>query len=180
MKIVIPLAPGFEETEAVTVIDILRRAGLDTVTAAVSDNPVKGSHNIKITADIMLNENDKYEAIVLPGGMPGTTNLKKDKRIISLIRSISANGGITAAICAAPIVLAEAGVLSGKNYTCYPGFENEIKDAFFSTEPVVADGNIITSRGAGTAIPFALKLVEVFAGGKKAQDIKESLICFWK
>jgi len=88
MKILVPLAPGFEETEAVTIIDILRRSGLNTVTAAVSDNPVQGSHSIKITADILLNENEKYDAIVLPGGMPGTTNLKNDKRIIALVKSI--------------------------------------------------------------------------------------------
>ncbi|MFA5519866.1 MAG: DJ-1 family glyoxalase III, partial [Spirochaetota bacterium] len=131
MKILVPLAPGFEEMEAITVIDILRRAKLNIVTAAISENPVKGSHNIKITADTMLNENDKYSAIVLPGGMPGTNNLKDDKRIISLIKSINKSGGITAAICAAPIVLAEAGVLSGKKYTCYPGFEDDIKNAFF-------------------------------------------------
>lgn len=176
MKILVPLAPGFEETEAVSVIDILRRAGLHTVTAAVSDNPVKGSHDIKITADIMLNENDKYEAIVLPGGMPGTTNLKNDKRVISLVQSISKTGGITAAICAAPIVLAAAGVLTGKKYTCYPGFEKDIADAFFSSDPVVTDGTIITSRGAGTAIPFALKLVEILAGEKKSREIKKSII----
>lgn len=176
MKILVPLAPGFEETEAVSVIDILRRAGLHTVTAAVSDNPVKGSHDVKITADIMLNENDKYEAIVLPGGMPGTTNLKNDKRVISLVQSISKTGGITAAICAAPIVLAEAGVLTGKKYTCYPGFEKDIADAFFSSDPVVTDGTIITSRGAGTAIPFALKIVEILAGEKTAKEIKKSII----
>lgn len=176
MKILVPLAPGFEETEAVSIIDILRRAGLNTVTAALSDNPVKGSHDIKITADIMLNENEKYEAIVLPGGMPGTNNLKNDKRVISLVQSISKNGGITAAICAAPIVLAEAGLLTGKKYTCYPGFENQIQEAFFIPEAVVADGTIITSRGAGTAIPFALKLVAILAGEKKSREVRESII----
>ena len=176
MKILVPLAPGFEETEAVSIIDILRRAGLNTVTAALSDNPVKGSHDIKITADIMLNENEKYEAIVLPGGMPGTNNLKNDKRVISLVQSISKNGGITAAICAAPIVRAEAGLLTGKKYTCYPGFENQIQEAFFIPEAVVADGTIITSRGAGTAIPFALKLVAILAGEKKSREVRESII----
>lgn len=176
MKILVPLAPGFEEMEAITVIDILRRAKLNIVTAAISENPVKGSHNIKITADTMLNENDKYSAIVLPGGMPGTNNLKDDKRIISLIKSINKSGGITAAICAAPIVLAEAGVLSGKKYTCYPGFEDDIKNAFFQPEPVVADGNIITSRGAGTAIPFALKLVEILAGKASASEVEKSIM----
>ena len=176
MKILIPLAPGFEEIEAVTIIDILRRAGLNAVTAAVSENPVKGSHNIKITADITLNENEKYSAVVLPGGMPGTTNLKNDKRIISIITSVYNSGGITAAICAAPIVLAEAGLLNGKKFTCYPGFENEIKNAHFLPEPVVADGNIITSRGAGTAIPFALKLVETLAGSATSDEVKKSIM----
>lgn len=176
MKILVPLAPGFEEMEAITIIDILRRAGLNTITAAVSENPVKGSHNIKITADITLNENDKYDAIVLPGGMPGTTNLKDDKRIISIIKSVSKSGGITAAICAAPIVLAEAGLLNEKKFTCYPGFEDEIKNAHFLPEPVVTDGSIITSRGAGTAIPFALKLVEVLAGTATAKEVEKSIM----
>lgn len=176
MKILIPLAPGFEELEAVTIIDILRRGGLNTVTAAISENPVQGSHKIKITADITLNENEKYDAIVLPGGMPGTNNLKNDKRIISLIQSISKSGGITAAICAAPIVLAEAGLLNGKKFTCYPGFEDEIKNGIFMSQPVVTDGNIITSPGAGTAIPFALKLVEAFAGSAASEEIKKSIM----
>lgn len=176
MKILVPLAPGFEEMEAITVIDILRRAELNIVTTTISENPVKGSHNIKITADTMLNENDKYNAIVLPGGMPGTNNLKDDKRIISLIKSINKSDGITAAICAAPIVLAEAGVLFGKKYTCYPGFEDDIKNAFFQPEPVVADGNIITSRGAGTAIPFALKLVEILAGKASSSEVEKSIM----
>ena len=176
MKILIPLAPGFEETEAVTVIDILRRADLNAVTAALTDNPVAGSHRIKITADIMLNENEKYDAIVLPGGMPGTLNLKNDKRIISMIKSIYSAGGVTAAICAAPIVLADAGVLKNKKYTCYPGFEKEINDADFITDPVVVAGNVITSRGAGTAVLFALKLVEVFAGSAKSMEIQNNII----
>jgi 4-methyl-5(b-hydroxyethyl)-thiazole monophosphate biosynthesis len=176
MKILVPLAPGFEETEAVTVIDILRRADLNAVTAALTDNPVTGSHGIKITTDILLNENEKYDAIVLPGGMPGTTNLRNDKRVISIIKSISSSGGITAAICAAPVVLADAGLLKNKNFTCYPGFENEIKDADFLTESVVVAGNVITSRGAGTAVPFALKLIEILSGSAKALEVKNSII----
>lgn len=177
MKILVPLAPGFEEMEAITIIDLLRRAELNIVTAAISENPVKGSHNIKITADTILNEKDKYDAIILPGGMPGTNNLKDDKRIISLIKSINKSGGITAAICAAPIVLAEAGVLFGKKYTCYPGFENQIKDAFYTSDPVVQDSNIITSRSAGTAIPFALKLIEVLANKASSSEIEKSIMC---
>lgn len=176
MKILVPLAPGFEETEAVTVIDILRRAGFDTITAALNENPVQGSHRIRIFADVLLNENDKYDAIVLPGGMPGTENLRNDKRLISIIKSVSSSGGITAAICAAPIVLAEAGLLKNRKFTCYPGFESRIRDGEFLPEPVLVDGNVITGRGAGTAVPFALKLVEILAGSAKSIEISNSIM----
>ena len=179
MTILVPLAPGFEETEAVSVIDVLRRAGIKTVTAAVSGNPVKGSHDIEIIADTMLNEKEDYSAIVLPGGMPGTINLRNDKRIISITKKIHAAGGITAAICAAPIVLFEAGITKNKRITCYPGFEKEITDAVYSDESVVKDGTIITAKGAACAVPFALKIVEEISGADTAENIKKSLMSFW-
>jgi 4-methyl-5(b-hydroxyethyl)-thiazole monophosphate biosynthesis len=176
MKIIVPLAAGFEETEAMTVVDILRRAGLNTVTAAVNDNPVQGSHQVKITADILLNEDEKYDAIVLPGGMPGTTNLRNDKKVAALVKSIYSAGGITAAICAAPVVLGDAGILKNKKFTCYPGFENEINDGEYTPETVVVTGNIITGKGPGAAVPFALKLVEIFSGSAASIEVKDSFM----
>lgn len=179
MKILIPLAEGFEETEAVAVIDILRRAGIETVTAALGKNPVTGSHGIPVTADIIFNENDSFDAIVLPGGMPGSTNLKNNPGIIRTIKKISGSGGLTAAICAAPIVLEEAGILAGKKYTCYPGYEDRIKDAVYVLEKVVSDGTVITGAGAGCAPLFALEIVRYFKGGETVKKIKEQIVAFW-
>jgi len=179
VKILIPLAEGFEEIEAVTIVDTLRRGGIETVTASLHNNIVTGAHNIAVTSDTMLSDDVKYDGIVLPGGMPGSSNLKKDPRIISLIRIIFQNGGITAAICAAPIALAEAGILEGKRYTCYPGYENEINSGKFISEPVVIDGNIITGRGAACAIPFSLKIVEILKGKEAADKLKEQMMAFW-
>ena len=174
MKVLVPLAEGFEETEAITVIDILRRAGIDTVTAALNNNPVTGSHKIPVTADKLLDENEEFNAIVLPGGMPGSNNLRDDDRIINIIKKISAARGLTAALCAAPIVLSKAGVMKGKKYTCYPGFEGVI-DGIFIDKNVVVDGNIITGKGAGHAVAFALALVCFLKGDEQEQKVRESL-----
>jgi len=174
MKVLVPLAEGFEETEAITVIDILRRADIDTVTAALKNNPVTGSHKIPVIADKLLDENEEFTAIVLPGGMPGSTNLRDDNRIINIIKKISASRGLTAALCAAPIVLSKAGVMKGKKYTCYPGFEDEI-DGVFIDKSVVVDGNIITGKGAGHAVAFGLAIVGFLLGEAAAKKVKEGL-----
>lgn len=179
MKILVPLADGFEEIEAVTIIDILRRAGMETVTAALKSNPVKGSHNISINADKIFDENEDFDIIALPGGMPGSDNLKNDIRIINIIKKISKSGGITAAICAAPIVLSKAGVLKDKKFTCYPGYEEEISEGKFINEPVVSDGLIITAKGAGCAPLFALAIVELVKGKQTAQELKKQIMSFW-
>ncbi len=179
MKVLVPLAEGFEEIEAITVIDILRRAGIDTVTASLKNNPVTGSHRISVTTDIELNDNENFDAIILPGGMPGSTNLKNDRRIINLIKMINKAGGLTAAICAAPIVLSEAGVLKEKKFTCFPGYEKEITDGIHINEKVVIDGSIITGIGAGSAVLFALAIVEFLKDKETARKIKEQIISFW-
>lgn len=179
MKVLIPLAEGFEEIEAITVIDILRRAGIETVTAALTKNPVTGSHGISVIADKLLEDAGNFNAIVLPGGLPGSTNLKNDQRILSIIKKINGAGGLTAAICAAPIVLSEAGILKDKKFTCYPGHENTITEGIHINEKVVSDGSIITGIGAGAAPLFALKIVEFLKDKETAAEIKKKIIAFW-
>lgn len=181
MKILVPLADGFEEIEAVTIIDVLRRGNIDVVTAAVGSSPVTGSHGITVSADTLLSElnADEFNAIVLPGGMPGSENLKSSNDVISIINTISQKGGYIAAICAAPIALGEAGILEGKTATCYPGFENQLGDVRYSEEPVAVDGEIITGRGPGCAIPFALKLVELFKDSETSVELKKAMQVYW-
>jgi len=179
MKVLVPLAEGFEEIEAVTIIDLLRRAGIETVTAALTLNPVKGSHGITVTADVIFDEKTDFDAIVLPGGIPGSTNLKNATRIINIIRRINSSGGLTAAICAAPIVLSEAGVLKNRKFTCYPGYEKDIPEGIHIKENVVIDGSIITGMGAGPAPLFALAIIEYLKDKQTAQKIKEQIIGFW-
>jgi len=179
MRVLIPLAEGFEEIEAITVIDLLRRAGIETVTAALKKNPVTGSHGVPVIADQLLEDVGDFNAIVLPGGLPGSTNLMNDQRIISIIKKINGAGGLTAAICAAPIVLSEAGILKDKKFTCYPGHENTIKEGIYINEKVVSDGSIITGIGAGAAPLFALKIVEFLKDKETAAEIKKKIIAFW-
>lgn len=172
--IYVHLADGFEEIEAITVTDVLRRAGAEVCTVSVSDKlEVKGTHEIEVKADIPFDKADyeSCEMIVLPGGMPGTTNLLKHEGLMHEIRKAAGEGKWVCAICAAPMVLAAAGVLDGRQATIYPGMENYIACATASNEPVVRDGNIITSKAPGTAMKFALVLVEALYGREKAERI---------
>jgi 4-methyl-5(b-hydroxyethyl)-thiazole monophosphate biosynthesis len=174
-RVLVPLAAGFEEIEAVTVIDLLRRAGIEVHTAALADRHVTGSHGITVEADMVLDAalaND-YEMIVLPGGMPGAENLKQDARVIALLRRFRDEGRYTAAICAAPGVLAHAGLLEGRSATSFPGFlrPDSAPGLALSEAPVVVDGKVVTSRGPGTAIDFALSLIELLSGGDAAHEV---------
>ena len=176
-KVLVPLAEGCEEIEAITVIDVLRRADVDVTTCYLSKNPVKGAHGVCIAADRSLEgiHGADFDMICLPGGMPGSAHLKEDSRIVALVRQIEAKGGYVAAICAAPIVLGHAGVLHHKKATCYPGFEHELTGAVYTAQGVVADGRIITANGPGSALPFALKLVEALSGGATAGMLREQM-----
>lgn len=181
MKVLVPLAEGFEEIEAVTIIDVLRRAGLQVTTAFLDKNPVKGAHDIMVTADRSIDEitSAGFDTIVLPGGMPGSKNLKENNRVVSLVREIYAKGSYVSAICAAPMVLEEAGVLKGKKATSYPGFEKGLSIDEYLKDPVVVDKNVVTGRGPGCAIPFALKLVELFLNAGAADELKKSMQVYW-
>jgi 4-methyl-5(b-hydroxyethyl)-thiazole monophosphate biosynthesis len=181
MNVIVPLAEGFEEIEAVTIIDVLRRASIPVTIASVGTGPVKGVHGIIIAADKKIGEIDgkSASAIILPGGGPGAGNLKKSPAILSLIQDINSRKGCVAAICAAPIVLAAAGILRGKTVTCFPGFENELQGTTCAGTPVHVDGNIITGKGPACAIPFALKIVELLRDKGMADKIRESLQVYW-
>jgi 4-methyl-5(b-hydroxyethyl)-thiazole monophosphate biosynthesis len=173
-QIVVPLVPGFEEIEAITILDVLRRAELTVLAAGAEVGPVRGAHGIEVVADTAWSNLPPVADIgmvVLPGGMPGAKNLATDSRVQTLLKDVAQRGGYTAAICAAPIALAAAGLLRGKRATCYPGFEKDLGGASFCDDPVVIDGTVVTSRGPGTALLFALTLVEILRGEPEAERL---------
>ena len=176
MKALIILANGFEEIEAMTVADILKRANITTTLASISSSVVEGAHGIKVVADKGLADvrTDDYDILILPGGSPGYKNLANSSSVINLIKSFDQRKRLIAAICAAPVVLAKAGVIDDKIVTVYPGMENQVpkpRDA-----KVVVNGNIITSKAPGTSIEFGLKIVEVLSGKKISEKIREELV----
>ena len=173
------LADGFEEIEALTIVDVLRRAKIETETVSIMGTlPVTGAHDIRVIADIIFEDAvyDNCELIVLPGGMPGATNLDGHERLREKIQSFENQGKKIAAICAAPLVLGHAGVLKGKEATCYPSFEDELTGATISEEDVCVSGNIITSRGPGTAMAFALELVRQLKGDKVRDLVAKNML----
>ena len=173
------LANGFEEIEALAVVDVLRRAELDVLTVGIGEDFVIGSHQIPVAADISekgLVLNDKVEAIVLPGGMPGTLNLGAHEGVKEELAKAFAAGKFLAAICAAPSVLGKYGMLKGRKATSYPGFEDALEGATYVYEEVAVDDFVITSRGMGTAIAFSLTLVEKLVDAKKAEELGKSII----
>lgn len=187
--VLVPLAPGFEEIEAVVIIDVLRRAGIEVCVAGLQPGPVTGAHGIQLGTDCALSAVDPAGLVmlVLPGGMPGATNLQQDARILALVRELESSGRTVAAICAAPLVLAAAGVLRGRRVTAYPG----VLEKFVGTElvgaglvgrgvveplRVVRCGPVVTSQGVGTALEFALELVSELVGPAKARTLRSALL----
>lgn len=178
-KVYVFTADGFEEIEGLTVVDLLRRADVQVEMISISDSLcVTGSHKIRIQADRLFVETDFCDAdlLVLPGGMPGTRYLKEHAGLRELLEKTAEAGGKVAAICAAPSVLGGLGLLEGKRAVCYPGFEEMLTGAQVTQNEVETDGNITTSRGLGTAIPFALELISQLCGEEKAEEIKKSVI----
>jgi len=175
-KVMVPFADGFEEIEAFTIVDVLRRAGIDVDMVGVVGTMITGNHGIRVTMDKKISEAkaDDYDGIALPGGNPGYVNLGRSGVLIELIKKISGQGKLVAAICAAPVVLVKAGVLEGKRATIYPGMEKEIP--YPRSERVVVDGNVVTSQGPGTAMEFALKIAEVLVGKDVAYSVKRGLV----
>lgn len=175
--VLVPLAQGCEELEAVTIIDILRRGGIKVTTAGLDAQPVKASRGTVLVPDSTLDEalKQEYDMVVLPGGQPGTNNLKADTRIINLVQKMTQQQKFVSAICAAPSVLASAGVLDGKHATSYPGALQPYPNVKLQELAVAEDGKLITSRGPGTAMDFALTLLEKLAGKATRTQVETDL-----
>ena len=173
-KVAVILANGFEEIEALTVVDVLRRANITCHMVGFEDT-VTGSHAIQVQANRVFDGNlSEYDMIVLPGGMPGSAHLRDNESLISELQKCNQGGKKLAAICAAPIALNRAGLLEGKNFTCYDGVQEQIADGHYHKETVVVDGNIITSRGPATALTFAYHLVETLGGD--AESLRNGML----
>lgn len=178
-KIAVHLAEGFEEIEAVSIIDVLRRAGLDVVTVSVTGRKmVSGSHRIRIEADQLFEEMDYGDTgmLILPGGMPGSKNLAAHEGLKKKILEFHRQSKPLAAICAAPLVFGQLDILDGKKATCYPGFEPYLRGAEITGRAVETSQHIITGKGAGVAVQFALEIVENFLGKEKADDLAEKMV----
>lgn len=178
-RIGIFMADGCEEIEGLAVVDIVRRANMDITMISINGKKkVTGSHNVVFLADTLAAEVDfeEFDAIVLPGGGVGTQNLAADETVNQVIKKFAAEGKLVCAICAAPSVLGAAGILRGKEATCYPGFEDKLTGASVSEDAVVTDGNIITGRGMGAAIPFALEIVRYLQGEEAAEAIRSGIV----
>ena len=171
--IAVLLADGFEEIEALTPVDMLRRAGLDVRTVGITGKTAQGSHGIPVICDAMPDEIDlsRVDMAIFPGGMPGALNLDASDFTDKVISAVTSKGGHLAAICAAPLVLGRRGLLNGKRATCYPGFEGELRGATVSSEGVVTDGRITTAKGMGVSLKFAEELIRIAVSEDKAKEL---------
>lgn len=177
--VVVFLADGFEEIEALATVDILRRSGVSVTTVGVGGKRITGAHNIVVEADCADTEwvEPELQAVVLPGGIPGTPNLEASPVVQRCVDRVAASGGLVCAICAAPSILGHKGLLSGKRATCYPGFEGELTGAVYTGAYVEQDGNVITARGAGVSAEFALRIVAALTTPERAAQLKEAMQC---
>ncbi len=174
------LADGFEECEALAPLDILRRAEIDIKTVGIGGEFVTGAHGITVKADLKEAEiklNDPLEAVILPGGMPGTVNLENSKTVKKAVSFVNKKNGLLCAICAAPKILGNMNLLSGKKATCFPGFEDELIGALITPEPVVKHGNIITAKGAGVAFEFGFEILKHLKGEEYARNLMLQMQC---
>ncbi len=177
-KILLPISNGFEELETISVIDICRRANIEVTIAAVEDILTIGAHNLKVTADCMINDvkSEDYDMIVLPGGLPNAFTLADNEKVQNLLKEFKSQDKDIGAICAAPYALHKADVLN-ENYTCYPSFEKKIKDdGYHDDKEIIIDGKVITSRGPGTAITFALEIVKILCDEEVSNNVKKQIL----
>ncbi|NLW41056.1 MAG: DJ-1/PfpI family protein [Tissierellia bacterium] len=179
-KVLLLLAEGFEEVEALTTVDYLRRMDIIVDICSIhGEKKVRGAHRVVVEADKNLEEVKSiknYDGLVIPGGLPGATNLRDDGRVIELVQQFNQEGKLIAAICAGPIVLQRAGIIKDKKVTSYPGFDNDLKESQYLEDLVVQDGNIITARGPAVAVYFALKIVEKLVGEDKKEELKKDIL----
>ncbi|WP_368490666.1 DJ-1 family glyoxalase III [Clostridium sp. BJN0013] len=178
-KVIILLAEGFEEIEALTCVDVLRRGNIECKICSInSKEDVKGAHGIIVKVDSLLKNinEDEYHAVILPGGMPGAVNLRDNEKVIEIVRKFDRENKIIAAICAAPIVLKKAGIIYNRKVTSYPGFEEELQAYNYSEEIVVQEGNLITSRGPATAVYFTFKILENLVDKNIVENLKKDLL----
>jgi len=178
-RVIVLFAEGFEEVEGLTQVDFLRRAGIEVTLVGVTGQTVIGGHDIHIETDTTIDKIDPagYEGVVIPGGMPGAENVGSSTHAQDIIRALFERGALVAAICAAPaVVLEPLGILEGKRATCYPGFEGRFKKAVFSEERVIQEGNVITSRGPGTAAEFAAAIISYLIDAKTAENIQKQTL----
>lgn len=177
-KLLVLISNGFEEIEAISVIDVCRRAGIEVITAGVEDNILTGAHNIKIETDKKISEvsSDNFDMIALPGGLPNAFTLAENSDVQRLLKEFKEKNKKIAAICAAPYALHKANVLN-ENYTCYPSFEEKIKDeGYINNKNVVIDSNVVTSKGPATAMEFALEIVKILKGDEIYFSVKNGLL----
>lgn len=178
-KIGVFFANGFEEVEALTVVDLCRRGGIEVKMVSIGESlNVTGRTNIEIKTDILFDEKtiSSFDGLILPGGIPGTTNLMEHRQLCKVLCDFSSKGKLVAAICAAPTVLGKLGILKGKRACCYPGMEENLEGAEIEHDLVSTDGNIITSRGVGTAIAFSLAIIEMLEGRNIAEEVRKSIV----
>jgi len=177
-KVAVLLADGFEEVEAMAIIDVLRRAEIEVVVAGLHDGPAVSARNVKVIPDATIESVDAadFDMLVLPGGQPGSDNLNADERVKKLITDFHQKGKLTGAICAAPYVLANAGILKGRHATSYPTYSDRLGDVTYEEKAVVDDGTVMTSRGPGTALCFGLAIVKRLAGQEKAEQIRDGML----
>ena len=177
-KVLVALAPGFEEIETITVVDILRRAGARVVLAATEEGPIEGSRGVSVLADTLINQIDdtEFDLVVLPGGQPGTTNLQNNETVKAIVQNMYRSRKQVAAICAAPTILHSAGILKNAVATSHPSVRDQLNDIDYSEERVVVDGNIVTSRSPGTALEFSLKLVEILFGRERMDIVNQGVM----
>lgn len=177
-KVLVTLAPGFEEIETITVVDILRRAGARVVLAATEEGLIEGSRGVSVLPDTLIDQVDDidFDLVVLPGGQPGTTNLQNNETVKAIVQKMYQSRKQVAAICAAPTILHSAGILNNAVATSHPSVKDQLNDIDYSEERVVVDGNIITSRSPGTALEFALKLVEILFGRDRMDTVNQGVM----